>query len=251
MDTKICAACGAAFERPFALHPADWERRQFCSRRCAATVPRKNRYVTEPVKSCIVCAKDYGPSPGQRGIAWERRKYCSLTCAARARSEAAWGRREKVTCAVCRTTVAVQFPDQATCLSRDCKAEYRRTIMAEKIREKIKAGYARGDRPPGRGVSPRETDIWPAMADFGFVWRMRWTEPDGLTIECDFADWDRRLNIEIDGPEHKWEPRKSRDARRDALLGERGWRILRIQNADVDSDPAAVVARVEEFIALK
>jgi very-short-patch-repair endonuclease len=57
----------------------------------------------------------------------------------------------------------------------------------------------------------------------------------------DFACALARLAIEVDGATHSSNSEIRRDARRDADLKARGWRVLRITNVDVYADLDAVV----------
>jgi ribonuclease HI len=109
--------------------------------------------------------------------------------------------------------------------------------------ERMKADYASGKRKRIEGISPREKALWPFLVDQDWAWRLRWTDAWG-TFELDFADPDRKLNVEIDGVEHR-EPRgRARDELRDAELERRGWRVLRVSNEDVDASPEEVAARI-------
>lgn len=107
----------------------------------------------------------------------------------------------------------------------------------------MRLAYADGSRKAARGVSPREQILAPHLLPHGFGTRLRWFE-GAMCFELDFAHIDRKLNVEIDGPEHRWPKRVAKDNARDEALAVRGWKILRVANADVDESPERVAERV-------
>jgi very-short-patch-repair endonuclease len=69
------------------------------------------------------------------------------------------------------------------------------------------------------------------------------------TFELDFADLDRRLDVEIDGWAYHGDRRRfEADRRRDALLVAAGWRVLRFTWYQVVQEPDWVVARLREAL---
>ena len=72
METKLCEFCGAVFERPPDAKKNRWDKRRFCSRKCAAQLKRKPR----PEKACLTCGKQLEGHPYRI----KTRKYCSLAC---------------------------------------------------------------------------------------------------------------------------------------------------------------------------
>jgi very-short-patch-repair endonuclease len=68
--------------------------------------------------------------------------------------------------------------------------------------------------------------------------------------EADLAAPDARLVVEIDGYYHFRDPEGyRRDRRKDALLQEHGWFVLRFLADDVAGDPGSVIARIEHALA--
>jgi very-short-patch-repair endonuclease len=55
-------------------------------------------------------------------------------------------------------------------------------------------------------------------------------------FDLDFANPENHLYVEVDGESHTIPNRRERDARRDAMLAERGWTGLRIPSAAVRSN---------------
>ena len=54
--------------------------------------------------------------------------------------------------------------------------------------------------------------------------------------------------MEVDGEHHQTEERRSRDERRDPVLAERGYVLLRIPGYEVLQDPAGARRRIEDAI---
>ena len=57
-----------------------------------------------------------------------------------------------------------------------------------------------------------------------------------------------RVVLEVDGPEHRREPKFSRDRRRDAELRIAGFEVVRVTNAQVRNDREAVLELVRRFL---
>lgn len=245
-DTKICAGCGAAFERPRGVRPAVWNKRRYCSRACGAKHALRDVHVGLPeVKPCERCGEMFARPQNYTNMQWSERRYCSRRCMGRARSDAAYEERPARICAICQTEFRTNLPitQAATCGHPECQRRYKREVAGAKLSRRMKADYAAGRRMPSIGLSPRELALWPHLRDAGWVWGLRWVDASG-EYQMDFARLDQRLNVELDGDEHRWGSRPTRDAARDAELERQGWRILRIPNREVDADPAAVADRV-------
>ena len=50
---------------------------------------------------------------------------------------------------------------------------------------------------------------------------------------ADFACWEARLAIEVDGPSHVSDESKAKDASRTAFLNQQGWEVIRVWNNDI------------------
>ena len=114
-------------------------------------------------------------------------------------------------------------------------------------------GGARRSRGPGEGVRPalkaRARELRRNLTDAErALWRLlrdrrlrgakfRRQVPVGPFI-VDFAAFEHRLVVEVDGGQHAGSPR---DARRDAWLGANGFRVLRFWNNDVLANPEGVM----------
>ena len=87
----------------------------------------------------------------------------------------------------------------------------------------------------------------------GLLWRELRGKRTGLKFRrqfpvldyiADFACVEVRLLVEVDGLAHDLTDRPERDARRDRILNERGWHIVRIAAVDVLKDAAATAQSI-------
>ena len=69
---------------------------------------------------------------------------------------------------------------------------------------------------------------------------------DLLGFEVDFHWPERRLVVEVDGPAHGRPPSVADDARRDRMLRDAGYTVLRFSDDDVHQRPRRVSERVAE-----
>ncbi len=72
METKTCETCGEQFDRNPGVKQGRWDKRRFCSRRCAA-----QRFRVEQIeKPCLTCGQPIKGYPYRV----KQQKYCSLEC---------------------------------------------------------------------------------------------------------------------------------------------------------------------------
>ena len=64
----------------------------------------------------------------------------------------------------------------------------------------------------------------------------------------DFVCFAQRLVVELDGPQHLEADARAHDAHRTEWLAERGFRVLRFRNHEVDEDVQDVVRRIVEVL---
>ena len=90
------------------------------------------------------------------------------------------------------------------------------------------------------------------------LWRELRGKPMGMKFRrqfpvlgyvADFACTEVRLLIEIDGIVHDMGDRPEKDVRRDALLTDRGWQVVRIPAKDVLSDVGRCAASIVALAA--
>ena len=90
--------------------------------------------------------------------------------------------------------------------------------------------------------SPPEQLLWAALVSRKLGVSFRRQVPLAGYI-CDFVCASRRLVLEVDGSHHQ--ARAAADARRDAVLGRLGYRVLRIPALRVMRDLPAVLSAFE------
>jgi very-short-patch-repair endonuclease len=101
-------------------------------------------------------------------------------------------------------------------------------------------GFARDMR---KDPSDAESELWQALRGrrLGNLKFRRQVPLNGYIL--DFVCFEAGLVIELDGSQHLG---SAADARRDAMLAERGLMTLRFENDDVRDDADAVCARILE-----
>ena len=77
--------------------------------------------------------------------------------------------------------------------------------------------------------------------------KFRRQQPIGSYI-VDFASFERKLIIEINGGQHNEEKIKQRDEERTTKLKERGYQIIRFWNNEVLINPEGVLERIREAL---
>ena len=93
-----------------------------------------------------------------------------------------------------------------------------------------------------RDQTPFEAHLWAVLRDRRLEdYKFRRQHPIPPYI-ADFACASHRLIVELDGRVH--DETQERDQNRDAVLGEQGWRVLRIPNALLMRDKENVVRTV-------
>jgi very-short-patch-repair endonuclease len=93
-------------------------------------------------------------------------------------------------------------------------------------------------------LTPQETKLWVKLRELkplGFHFR-RQAPIDRYIV--DFASFNHRLVIEIDGGQHAMEEGLRSDRERDMFLQSRGFRVLRFWNSDVDRNLTGVVESI-------
>jgi very-short-patch-repair endonuclease len=93
-----------------------------------------------------------------------------------------------------------------------------------------------------QALTDAERVLWFQLRDRRFQGlKFRRQMPIGAYV-ADFACAERRLVIELDGSQHA--ANVEEDARRTAVLGEQGWRVLRFWNNDVLSNLDGVLQQL-------
>ena len=202
-------------------------------------------------KVCPICEEEFERPASYYNSAWASKRYCGPACAGEAKRRKWRAKWPSKPCAICGEEFQARAADmrwRVTCGKPECRRRHRVEIQAPAQAEQMRKDYASGKRKPARGVSEREEVLWESLRGGGWYWRMRWFDDFGC-FELDFCLLERKVNVEIDGPEHQHRRRRELDEIRDAELRRRGWRILRIPNDEVDADPVAVLERVEAWVS--
>jgi very-short-patch-repair endonuclease len=93
-----------------------------------------------------------------------------------------------------------------------------------------------------RDLTFAEKQLWHVLRRIdGFHFRRQ--VPFGAYV-VDFACHPARLIVEVDGGIHDFDVVAARDAERARWLEGRGYRVVRLRNADVIADPGAAVQRI-------
>ena len=78
--------------------------------------------------------------------------------------------------------------------------------------------------------------------------KFRRQHPIGSYV-VDFACFEAKLVVEVDGPSHGIEEQALFDVERTATLQREGWRVVRVKNAEVEPDPSGVSALILQALA--
>jgi very-short-patch-repair endonuclease len=103
---------------------------------------------------------------------------------------------------------------------------------------------ARGMR---KGSSQAERAVWEIVRDRRLGLKFRRQVPIDRYI-ADVACFESKLVVEIDGASHDLADQIENDAVRTSRLQALGWRVLRVRDALVLSDPSAVAALIVEAL---
>lgn len=101
------------------------------------------------------------------------------------------------------------------------------------------------DLEEGRFDSPLERKMFLALEDAGFEPKTGMVV-DGYRLDLGVVADGVQLDVECDGAIYHRDIRK--DNIRDAALRDAGWRVLRLSGRDINSDPAACIARVRQSL---
>ena len=92
-------------------------------------------------------------------------------------------------------------------------------------------------------MSPAEARLWQLLRRRAQGFRFRQQHPAGPYV-ADFYCPSAKLIVEVDGSAHDMGNRPARDARRDAWLRARGYRILRIPATEIRDNAEGVVLHI-------
>jgi len=221
-DTKTCEQCGKTFPKNCYTSRKNWLKVRFCSTDCKVESQRGR---LSPLKG-----RSYGPSQAQR-----------------------------IPCRICGEPTKYHggknhpHKGKVHCGSDECK-EASRLIRNERIQATLK------DNPPTPNgnwhkvttrIGKEEAVIEPFMTSLGFEPQLKvLTNVSSVKLpryfKLDFGHQSKKLAVEIDGSIHRL--RQQSDARKDAMLIERGWRVLRINAKEVTDNLEQVQGLIQNWI---
>ena len=112
-------------------------------------------------------------------------------------------------------------------------------------KNRVQTAFARELR---QGQTDAEGVLWSRLRNKQLEGvRFRRQQPVGLYI-VDFASFEKRLIIELDGGQHNEGTMKRRDEERAACLEEQGYRVLRFWNNEVLMNMEGVLERIREVL---
>jgi very-short-patch-repair endonuclease len=97
-------------------------------------------------------------------------------------------------------------------------------------------------------MTPQEIKLWVHLRSWrnrGFHFR-RQSPRDGYIL--DFVCLDRRLIVEIDGGQHSFDARASKDLQRDQHFRQAGFVVLRFWNNEIDRNLDGVLTQIDEAL---
>ncbi|MCW5725643.1 MAG: endonuclease domain-containing protein [Maricaulaceae bacterium] len=95
-----------------------------------------------------------------------------------------------------------------------------------------------------RNMTHQEVKLWMRLQGLNRGgWKFRRQTAIGPYI-ADFASFDPKIVIELDGGQHGRALQRAKDARRDTYLEARGYAVLRFWNIDVDRNMDGVMDRI-------
>ena len=115
---------------------------------------------------------------------------------------------------------------------------------------KVGAGQRAAAKAQRQGQTTIEESVWRALRAKRFHGvKFKRQVPIGPFI-ADFACFEGRLIVEVDGPDHNKLERKERDRRRDAWFHEQGFAVFRITGEEVIGGLDAALVRLKLALEL-
>ncbi len=217
-------------------------------------------------KQCVYCGKEFERSYTRSKADFAKRaKYCSVKCSDLAKVGEDRGGKF-LPCRMCGAKTKYRGGENhplfgmVHCGRKKCAKESKE-LKNKNISERAKKMYADGSRSKIRYAFdkvPRVSKEESALTDW--FTSIGWVPQYGFHVKgihtnklpryfwLDFANPKHRLYVEIDGSIHRL--RKERDARKDSMMAERGWRGLRIPAKQVRADPKSTKQAILEWVSI-
>ncbi len=228
-------------------------------------------------KTCRLCKKRFTKSQFCSLRTWKDRTYCSRRCAYDDRENfpspkkgksfphLRFTNREFNPCRVCSRPTRYQFTKndprtqmvrctRSTCVEASKKTKNARIQQAMiSLRDSGKRKDTSQNWKNVSRIGPEEKLLldWFTHRKWVHQFHVR----TGLSVkkhlpacfDLDFALPSKKLYVEIDGTTHQLPKRKEKDAKRDSILSELGWKGLRIPASAVCKDIQKVKQQIVEF----
>jgi len=220
---RSCASKGLYLEHP--------EHRERVSQACR--VAAKLRAATPVEAPCKFCGKLFYPMPWKLRVRGDR-VFCSRSCAQKDLWATRPDIREGASARMRKMSAGKEPWNKGKAWSAEVKEKLRASWTGDGSRKenfkKIRGGNG--------SVSATEALVRKILTR-RFLWNFAIAtgSPRGegypTCYKLDFADPEKKLVVEVDGASHNSIERKDADAKKTAWLSERGWKVLRVSNAQV------------------
>lgn len=238
LEGQSCKQCGVA------IH--SHKPRVFCGSDCQSQYIKESNFLDsirptakeKVLRDCAYCGEPFYRAN-------KNTRFCSSSCAVKKRSEESKIERTD-SCELCGAEYVRRTNTQRFC-GRSCASKAQ---IKAKAKPKPKLSVVQRG-----GMTEREYDVYlllEGLSPGGFYHNLR-LAPMGavkgkIYYLLDFADPVRKLNIEVDGPEHFVEDKLEADKVRDEWLTSQGWTILRVTNEEVLSSIDSVKEKIRSLV---
>ena len=239
---KNCIICGKEFNG----------RKEYkcCSKECGEKLHsitmqkrKQERYNSMPVKYCEFCGKQLEP--------WQNR-FCNTSCSAKWRNSY-YGpvkmseKRKKQNAEFMRALwERPEFREQNYKRMTENNPVHQQGVT-EKIKHTIlkRGGYKNYFKYGNGKMSVYEQIVWETLSELGFEYnkaistqdlRMKYPEKHiGSNYKPDFLHREKKLCIEVDGPNHLAKSIQEIDKKKDWCLSQLGYTVIRFTHKDIDN----------------
>lgn len=222
-------------------------------------------------RRCEHCDKAFEKPYTESRLTYSKRRFCSQVCKKAAqigrptakRGQKYRDNRKRIPCRICGKPTQYHGTELSDHYGMvHCGADECRAASSSLKRARQRRGYAKGlergtVKPPQKTwrdvkvISDAEAMIEPWFTDRGWLAQYGFTTnrtDHPRWFRLDFAAPSKKLYVEIDGRVHHKPERIERDRRKDAIMGERGWRCLRVPAQLVSRDFNTATFHIETWL---
>ena len=191
--------------------------------------------------NCLICGKNViCEGPKGRSYVRKGRAYCSTECMKKYCSH--------------RSSVAMAKTNRKYASERMKK---RNPMKRPEVRAKVSCTMkARGHKPIKQGGNGRGPTVPEKLLSDALGWQMQYIFVTKMGMgsgypnhyKIDIANPTAKIAIEVDGGSHKALKKQAQDRKKEDLLKQRGWRVLRFTNEQVMEHLTACVQKVMSTI---